>query len=751
MKRLGFKPYFQVEVVEPDTVFLLTEHSHQIITGQLYKHLAPLLNGQFSLEEIVTQLAGTVSPIDLVHAIDQLKRKGYLTDGASEVLPETAAFWHSLGVDAQTALDYLARSSVTITTVGTADANPLVAALSELSIRVADEGQLNIVLTDDYLQPALAELNRAALASGRPWLLARVTGATLWIGPLFEPGQTACWTCMAQRIQGNRQVDSYLMYKTRRKTPFNTARPALPATINLGAQMVATEASKWLVQGRNPQLHDQLVTVHLIATSIQKHRVMRRPQCVDCGDALYLAAYRAPKAIELVSSPKKMISDGGYRTQRPDETFAKYAQHISPITGVISSLLDVSGDQGGMTYSYAAGHNFAMVPDDLTYLRTNMRSRSGGKGMTDIQARVSAIGEAIERFSGVYRGEEEVTRHASYRELAPQAIDLREVLLFSGTQHANRDAWNAQLHVSYHRVPKAFDEDAEVSWTPLWSLTHQEFKYLPTTYCYYGSPHSHSFCVPDSNGCASGNTMEEAILQGFLELVERDSVAIWWYNRIKRPAVAVESFGIGDYYQKLQDYYQSLNRTLWVLDLTTDLGISTFAAISARSGHSPEDIIVGYGAHLSPEIALLRAISELNQFLPMVMYTVTDGNTRYPINEPDTVEWFKTATLANRSYLVPDDHMPSKTMADYTSLSKADLRDDVNTCVAIVRAKGLETLVLDQTRADVGMPVCRVVVPGLRHFWRRLGPGRLYDVPVQLGWLEKPTSEADLNPVSMFF
>ena len=63
----------------------------------------------------------------------------------------------------------------------------------------------------------------------------------------------------------------------------------------------------------------------------------------------------------------------------------------------------------------------------------------------------------------------------------------------------------------------------------------------------------------------------------------------------------------------------------------------------------------------------------------------------------------------------------------------------------------METLVLDQTRPDIGLSVVRVVVPGLRHFWRRLAPGRLYDVPQELGWLDTPAPEDALNPVSMFF
>jgi ribosomal protein S12 methylthiotransferase accessory factor len=46
--------------------------------------------------------------------------------------------------------------------------------------------------------------------------------------------------------------------------------------------------------------------------------------------------------------------------------------------------------------------------------------------------------------------------------------------------------------------------------------------------------------------------------------------------------------------------------------------------------------------------------------------------------------------------------------------------------------------------------VVKVIVPGLRHFWRRTAPGRLYDVPVKMGWLKESKKEDELNPVSIF-
>jgi len=58
--------------------------------------------------------------------------------------------------------------------------------------------------------------------------------------------------------------------------------------------------------------------------------------------------------------------------------------------------------------------------------------------------------------------------------------------------------------------------------------------------------------------------------------------------------------------------------------------------------------------------------------------------------------------------------------------------------------------VLDQTRPDVELAVARVIVPGMRHMWARFAPGRLFDVPVRLGRLARPTAYADLNPLPVF-
>ena len=751
MFRPKFKDCYHVEVLEPDTVFLLTETTYNVLTSRIHKSLVPLLDGQRTLSDLITLLDGKVSPPELFYALNQLTKAGYLAEYDGTLSSEEAAFWYLLGIDAQSVQQRLHQTSVSVKALGKADAGPLHTALEGLGIPIAEAGsRLDIVVTDDYLQEGLEAINRHALAAAQPWMLVKLIGNVLWIGPIFEPSESGCWACMAQRIRGNRQIEVYIQKKLNYSAPIRTSLSALDSTVQLAANLAATEIAKWLVD--DPQsLRGQLLTFDVASAETRKHVLVRRPQCAACGDPERHAAARQPQPIVLTSSKKRYTVEAGHRVMFPEETFARYQHHISPITGVVSGLTDITGEINGILYSYVAGHNFALPRDDMQILRQNMRGRSGGKGATDIQAKVSAISEAMERYSGVYRGEDEITLRGSYQSLAPKAIHLHDCLLFSEKQYANRRTWNQQNTSHFHIVPNPFDEEKELDWTPLWSLTNNEFKYVPTVYCYYGHPDLQWFyCGSDANGCAAGNTLEEAILQGFLELVERDAVALWWYNCIKRPAIDVDSFDL-PYFNLLRPHYQKLQRSLWLLDLTTDLGIPVVAAISGRIDREVEDIIIGFGAHLDPKIAVLRALTELNQFLPNVSASLPDGRTKYPEFDQETITWFKTATMQKQSYLMPDDKLASKVFSDYALLHTDDLKDDVQTCVAIAQRAGLETLVLDQTLPDVGMRVCRVIVPGLRHFWRRLGPGRLYEVPVKLGWLEKPLAEEDLNPFSLFF
>ena len=84
---------------------------------------------------------------------------------------------------------------------------------------VEADGNVTVVVTDDYLRPELAAWNARSLASGKPWLLVKPVGIETWIGPMIVPGQTACWECLAQRLRGHRKLETYIARRDGKDSP----------------------------------------------------------------------------------------------------------------------------------------------------------------------------------------------------------------------------------------------------------------------------------------------------------------------------------------------------------------------------------------------------------------------------------------------------------------------------------------------------------------------------------------------------
>jgi ribosomal protein S12 methylthiotransferase accessory factor len=735
-----FASHLHVEVLPREGVLLLAEEDVLHLRGQVFRVLAPLLDGSRTVEEIVETASASLSAAEVHYGLGRLEQKGVLVEAAPDEPPAFAAFWHSLGVDPRDARRRLTESAVEVVSLGESSGEPLREALAAEGLRVGRRRSvLKIVLADDYLRAPLEELNREALQTKRPWLLARPTGKALWLGPRFVPGQGACWECLAQRLRANRPLEALVARHRPESGALRPARAALESTARAAAGLIASAVARGLVTG-DDGLRDTLVTLELLGFGTRRHLVVRRPQCPACGEPGRVAASQS-RPLVLERRPKVFTSDGGHRQEDPEHTVRRHEHHVSPITGLVQHLQADEALPSDVAPLFDAGPNRAAGARRLAALRGLYRLRSYGKGRTVAQARASALCEALERACGVFHGDE-ARRRATFEALGPEAISPADCLLYSERQYGERESSSEDLQ----EVPHRFDPSRRISWSPAWSLTHGARRYLATAFCYYGfqDPGVPPFVFSDSNGCAAGNSLEEAILQGFLELVERDAVALWWYNRLRRPGVAFDGFG-EPYLQRLAEYYRSRGRELWALDLTSDLGIPVFAAVSRRVEGTPEALLLGFGAHLEPRIALLRAVTELNQLLPSER-----GLEQARPEDSSAWRWLLEARLADHSYLSPDTRRPARTASSFPRLWGEDLRDDVETCVRLARERGLETVVLDQTRPDVGLTVVKVVVPGMRHFWRRLGPGRLYDVPVREGWLKRPTPEARLNPIEMF-
>lgn len=727
--RPRFKAHFLVKVAEPDTVFLVTETGHVALEGRLYAMLAPHIDGRNTADEIVRRLEGRLTPLEVEYGLAELDQAGLLAGTRSAEPAGREAFRELAGVDRRSASRRL-RRPVAVEAVGAVERDWLAGALAPLGVRVARRADFTIVLTDDYLRTELAGFNRRALAKRLAWMLVKPVGAVLWIGPIFEPDRTGCWECLAERLSRTleRQIQSSAGGPNAGAV---ISRAQLPATIALGAQLAALEVWKWRALGCNRRLTGTLLTWDTLTLSLAEHALVRVDGCPACGGR---RARLRMRPVRLESRPKFPHADGGYRVVSPEETYERFRHHISPLLGVVDKIEPFYRDPSGLIQVHLAGHNFTLNYRRSQFAQWTAGRKSAGKGISRAQSITGALCEALERYSGIFRGNEP-RRRAAFAELAGQAVHPYACLNFSAAQYAARERWN-QIESEFNWVPEPFDERRPIEWTPVWSLTRQCRRYVPTAYCYYNYPAvaGHDFCRADSNGNAAGNTLEEAILQGFLEVVERDAVALWWYNRASRPAVDLESFE-QPYLERLPAHYRSMGYELWLLDVTSDFEIPVFAAVARRAGTADAEVLLGFGAHLDPRIAASRALAELNQFLPVAL-----SGRRLRLF---------TAPLSEAGFLLPDPRQRPRRLADFDFHPSDDLRDDVERCVARAATLNLETLVLEQTRPEIGLPVVKVIVPGARPFWARLAPGRLYEAPVRLGWVERPLAEEELNPVHL--
>jgi bacteriocin biosynthesis cyclodehydratase domain-containing protein len=732
-----FRTCFQVEITS-DEVLLVGSEETISLRGQRYSMLVAEIDGHKTGPEIARNLRGRMSPIDVYHGMRLLEERGLIRE-ASRLDEHTIRVSDLLATDPLSFERRLERSTVSVQSFGQLSAEDLVSILADAKVRTGDDGDLTIVLVDDYLQTELESFNKSALESGKPWMLLGVVGACAWIGPIFTPGRPVCWACLRQNIRRNRPELSSAKARTETGNPPSTAHHWPSATVSLAFNLAAIQSVRWLTTDRSI-LEDRIITLNAVSLRLGEHRLVTQPRCLACDPEMKTREVGAGwsevslardsgaprRPIDLTSPRRLSTGEGGFRIQAPETTLSALRHHLSPITGVVGPLFSICREGNDQIL------NVYTTRPNLAERGTRFKSPALGKGTTPVQAQVSALCESLERYSSLYHGDEP-RKKASYASLGERAIHPNRCMLFSDAQYENREKWNSGQPTDW--VPNRMDEDNEIEWSPVWSLTDESWRYLPMSYCFLRYPASPetACCLADSNGVAAGNCVEEAVLQGFFELVERDSVAIWWYNRLRRAEIDLEAFGT-PYLTSLQDYYSTLGRRLWVLDLTTDLAIPAFAAVSTKDA-APQEFIFGFGSHFDPQIALVRALTELNQSLALL-----DRGAL-----ADFIQLQGSTSDSEVSWLRPDSSLPAKSRSDFRTNWSVDLSQNIRRCLDIAARNGLEVLVLNLTRPGLGLSVARVVVPGLRPWWPRFGDGRLYEVPVRMSWCDRAGAESQLN------
>ena len=542
------------------------------------------------------------------------------------------------------------------------------AALSGLGVRVVKRSpDLTVTLVNDYLEARLAELNRQHLSDRTPWVLVQPSGIFPLVGPVFRPGQSACWTCLAERMKRNREVKALL---DRRQARCVAVSPLAQQTLGQsGVQLAAIEVAKAIATDFRTQLRDHIISLDLSGSTIVKHYVAARPQCPSCGRKKLRDPRRAPAPVELGAGGKVVMTSGGYRSVSSSATVARFRRHVSPLTGVVSRLERIQADLP-LNTNYYATHNFSGPSETVDELRAGLSGGSFGKGSTAEQGEASALMEAIERYSGIFQGDEIRAKRRFTDFPSGEAIPPNEVLLFSDAQlqQGRAPTLGSDDAGGDPGAIRSIGEDRMVAGLVSTRRALQISSDQPVVLLLQGRCH----LTADSNGCAAGNTLEEAIVQGFLELVERDAYAIWWYNRLQRQELDLGQFD-DSYVRDLQKQLAETGRRLWVLDVTSDLGIQTFVAVTHWMHNGRENIEFGSGAHFDARIAMLRALTELNQFLSLGLI---GGGT----GEKSSLDGATPLRLQDHPYLTPSGNPMQPEFG--SKFGHLDTREQVTACVS---------------------------------------------------------------------
>lgn len=715
-------------------VLLVSETRRHVLHGAPYAEVVPLIDGARDAAAITAALDGRVEAAMVAEVLARLDRAGHLAAATPSDAPRAeAAFWEAQDKAPAEARAALAAGRVALRPLGGIDPAPMAEALARLGIAVATDDAaptaLTIAMAASYLDPTLAML----AAEGGDLLLLRPVGLEVWIGPLIRPGATPPLPALTERLAAH-SLAHRLAGDAAAAEP---ARAALPASLRLACEAAALEVAR-LLAGLPTRLLGTVLSIDTISWTSRLHALLPLPAADKPAE---------PEPPVLRPTPVASRDDHGHRSVAAEQTLARYEHLVSPITGLVPAVVAVSAP-GQPFPVFAAGHNAASRVRHLRDLRQTLRFNASGKGASAAQSRASALCEALERVSAVFRPDmphEVASLNAMRDRHGAAAIHPNAVMRVSDTQYALREVWNATAS-AFHRVPHRLPPDLPIHWSPLWSLTAHAWRWLPTQLVALHAPAgpglAEEYAVGCGNGHAAGNTREEAILQGLCELVERDATAIWWYNRLRRPAV--DPLAFGDATTAALIAAEAGRRRLWALDLTSDIGIPVYCALGAADDAAGSAPLFGLGCHPDPRIALQRAFGEWQQ-----LSVSAAGLAAAPRDAaPEMVDWLRNADCDRHPYL--RGHADAPAAPPPALVPSGDLKTDIEACVALLAAKGLEVLVMEQTHPAIGLPVVKVVVPGLRHFWARFAPGRLYDVPVAMGWRAERLREADLNPIPVF-
>nr|WSZ97823.1 TOMM precursor leader peptide-binding protein [Streptomyces sp. NBC_00857] len=596
------------------------------------------------------------------------------------------------------------------------------------------------------------------LVTGRPLLFVGTWRSLVYIGPVWVPGSPGCPHCLVTRtanspfgpgLEGDslaeswsygpearvwgpgalRLVEHFVRALLLAGRPSAAGLPGADGQSRVDGQPRADGQSR--DDGRSRAdgqscADGRVVVVDGATGTVERQVLLADSACPSCGVLRGdTAPVLAPREVPLTK-----ITPSVLRTRRLDQETVR-RDYLFPGLGLFKELRqDLQSPFGACSVELPA--------------RWGRREPAIGRAADYGTSRTVAVLEGLERYAGLHRGGAAPPVRARYADVADRALYPPDL----GT-HPEESYRSEGFRY------RAFDPTTEIDWVWAYSFRTDDRVLVPERAAFWGPRHDAeiSFFYDTSNGCALGNSVEEAVLHGLRELAERDAFLLTWYRQLALPEVAMEGAD------------PALDHLLAKAGLFTGFGFRCFNAtmeygipallLTAENEESgaPEGkekggphLFAGCGSHPDPVQAVTGGLYELVGTIlatrdayerrrpealrmlddPYLIRRMEDHSTvgalpeargrfaflldrkahGWNASEPD-----HRSRTGHTSGLVPLARVPKTLRSD-----EPDLRADLYTAVAGILDRGLDVLVVDQTMPELarnGLSCVRVLVPGL--------------------------------------
>ena len=313
-----------------------------------------------------------------------------------------------------------------------------------------------------------------------------------------------------------------------------------------------------------------------------------------------------------------------------------------------------------------------------------------GKGATKSQAKASAMMEAFERYSA--------------------EINVEDAQMFeTGLYGEIEGAINPETLILPQQSYKP--DETRLDWVKTVDVTDDEEYLAPVNAIYHPYiPRGGAVLFKsNTNGLASGNRIEEAVYHGITEVVERDAWSIFEAKKKCRGEVVCD----GTENPLIRDMLHKFDQSeieVKLLDLTADVDITTIAAVADDTVlRDPALLSLGVGTHLNPEVAVIRALTEVAQSRATQIHGTREDTNRAVFMRKAGYERMKRIN----KHWFSDSHK----LIDISRIkdkSKPTFKEDIETCVNILKKNGFDKIYYTNlTRREIEIPVARVIIPGM--------------------------------------